>query len=170
MASLNLVPAAHGQVLLTPGSTVRLMLEGAESPFRGVLTSVAPAAWIVALPDGQMRSVAPADVALAEVLVTRRNTLRGTLIGGGGGLVGGLLIVSTDNCDPRDGICDAVEEIFFDPLKPVMVVSTTLVGAAMGALVGTLVTSDAWVPGFVSGGAGGGALRWTVPLTLGWGR
>ncbi len=67
MASLSLAPAAHGQVLLTPGSTVRLMLEGAESPFRGVLTSVAPAAWIVALPDGQMRSVAPADVALAEV-------------------------------------------------------------------------------------------------------
>jgi hypothetical protein len=101
--------------------------------------------WEVASLLGPVQRVSPTELSRAEVQVSRRNTLKGTLIGGGVGLVGGLLLVATgdDNCDADStGICDA----FAGVAETAALVWAPAAGAAVGALVGTLVTSNTWVP------------------------
>lgn len=156
---------ARGQQPLAPGSTVRLTLHGEASPVTGVLSSLSSAVWTVSSEDGQVTQVAPADLASAELLVARRNTVRGGLIGGGVGLVGGLLLAATadDECG-RDstGLCD---EIVDAGVKTPALIWTPVAGAALGALVGSLVTSSRWVPALVSSDVhGANALLWSIPL------
>jgi len=166
-SSLNAVDA---QTPARTGSTVRLTLAGGQVPLTGRLSSVDAEALTVTQPDGVSTRVAPGEILQAEVLMRRRNTLRGTFIGGGVGLVGGLLIVSTDD-DPcsRDqtGLCDALTgwtDSFVLVLAPVA-------GAALGALVGTMIVSERWVPALLPGRVEGSvALRWTLGGTsrAGW--
>jgi len=141
---------------------VRLTLSESGLPITGVVSAMTAEAWSVALSTGEVQQITPSSIAAAEVQVARRNTLRGTLIGGGVGLVGGLLVIATDddNCDlDSTGFCDA----FVGVANNVALVWGTVGGAALGALVGTLITSRRWVPGIAPGGFGGAVtFRWSV--------
>jgi hypothetical protein len=144
------------------GSLVRLGLHDEPVPIEGVVSGMGPEAWEVTIPSGATRRVALSEVMSAQVQVTRRHTLRGTLIGGAVGLGGGLLLVATsdDDCD-RDvtGICDA----FVVVAETAALVWAPVAGAAVGALVGTLVTSRRWVPALVPGGSRGAVgLSWSL--------
>lgn len=154
---------ADGQERLFTGQTVRLTLRGDTARVTGVLSSLTPTAWSVTSGRGQVTRVLPADIAGAELLVSRRNTVRGVLIGGGVGLLGGLLMVAMadDNCDQDStGLCDAFVDAGF---KTPVLILTPVAGAALGALVGTLISSSRWVPAIGPSDLGGAlSLRWST--------
>lgn len=95
---LGLAPGAYAQAEpLEPGREVRLFVRGVAAPFEGTLTSATPEALEVTLLDGSSFTIAPAQLELSQVLTTRRNVLRGAIVGGGVGLGVGVAWVITDD-------------------------------------------------------------------------
>jgi len=164
MTAASSLNVAAQQTPVDVGSIVRLTLDGGRPPVMGRLSSLNAGALLVTQPDGEATSVAQGEILQAEVLMRRRNTLRGALIGGGAGLVAGLLMVATadDPCSQdRSAFCDD----FLGWIDTFVLIWTPVTGAALGALVGTLVVSERWAPAFLPGRADGSvALRWTFPL------
>jgi hypothetical protein len=143
----------HGQEPMVPGNTVRLTVVDSDTPLTGVLLFMTDDAWGLTLPDGEVLGIDPGRVTAAEVQVVR-NSLRGTLIGGGIGLATGLLVVAAadDECgNDRSGLCD-------------LSIGVVVVGGAVvGALTGRALASTRWVPAVVPGGSGPTvAFRWSL--------
>lgn len=149
---------------LSPGSTVRLLIQGETSPIEGRLVSSTPGVWALTLPDGEVRGFAPADVASVEVGVTHRNILPGTLIGGGLGLAADFLLgVGVDVvCLGTSDVCGALEGEF--RTRTWARFHTPVLAAGVGALIGALVKTDGWVPVVAPQGPSEFALSWTLPV------
>ncbi|MEO7502082.1 MAG: hypothetical protein ABIW94_05560 [Gemmatimonadaceae bacterium] len=146
---LGMVPAVNAQPEApSVGTTVRLIMRGEASPVEGILASTTSTAWTLLFPNGSVSAFALGEVATAKARVTRRNTLRGALIGGGIGLVAGVAFVvgAEDDCnkDPT-GFCDALISI----VDKAVLFYAPVLGAGGGALIGTLVKTRRWVPVFV---------------------
>ncbi len=158
-------PPMHAQVRpLAAGQTFKLFLQSQSDPVEGTLSSVGSSEGTLSLKDGGTRALSPEDVARAEVLRTRRRTLRGALIGGGAGLVIGALAVATseDECD-GESLCETAS----GTLNGAVLVFTPLIGAGIGAIVGALIKSEESVPALVpeaSRDRSSLTLSWSVPI------
>lgn len=164
----GLAPAACAQAeALAPGRDVHLFVRGVIAPFEGTLTAVEPDGLTLTLLDGSVFTISPAQLQRSEVLGSRRNVRRGSLMGGALGLgVGvGLVVKSRKDCPGQpSGYCDSFGNNFhaWHLLVP------PLAGAAAGGLVGHFIQTPRWVPGVmplpsVDGDVGLG-LAWSVPL------
>ncbi len=149
---------------LSAGKSVRLFLPGESAPMEGILFSVTPSVWTLSTPDGELRKFASGDVASAEVWVTRRNMLKGALIGGGLGVAAGMLMNLGVKSVCSAEICEALEDEFFSVTWARFY--TPVLAAGVGALIGAAVKTGRWVPGFepqVSEGGSAIALSWSLP-------
>ena len=167
---LGTAPMASAQSqALSTGKSVRLFIPGEPAPMEGILFSVTPSVWTLSTPDGELRRFASRDVASAEVWATRRNTLRGALIGGGLGLAAGMLMTVgvKSVCLEASDVCHALEDKFYSETWARYYTPVLAVG--VGALIGTLVKTGRWVPGLepeVSKGGSAIALSWRLPVAF----
>lgn len=127
----------------------------------GTLVSTTPAEWAVTREGGELTRVPRNEVVRVDVRVSRRNTVRGALIGGGIGLVIGVFaaVAAGDDCD--GAVCDELAGL----AQAQLLLYTPVAGALAGAVVGSVIRSHRWVP-VVEPGRDGGRweVRWRVPL------
>lgn len=150
---------------LEVGGETRLYVRGVANVFEGKLTSVSGDALAITLIDGSSFTFSTEQIERAEVLANRRNTLKGTIVGGGVGLGVGVALVVRDRDDTSPTALGDDFGTTFDAWKLIV---PPLVGAAAGALVGYVVRTPRWAPAVVpSGGASPGdfALVWSVPVS-----
>ena len=147
LLALTLVAATSSPMLaqtlpIEPGDRVRVESEDVSGEF-----SIAEAT-----PDALMLradlAALPLQVPLTsltrlEVQERHRNWLKGGLIGGGIGLVGGLLVHASFRNDPS---CDdpVVDFLVCDTSSRVALIGFPLLGLGSGLLVGGLIVSERW--------------------------
>ena len=127
------------------GTAMRLTMRGQPSQVHGTIASTSPTAWTITHPNGSDSAYMLNDVALAEMRVSRRHTLRGALIGGGIGLVAGIALLATED-DPCEGATGLCFDITPETDNTVALIGAPLLGAGAGALIGSLFKSTRWVP------------------------
>jgi len=160
---LGLVPAAQAQTEpLAPGREARIYVRGAADLLEGTLTSVSSESLGIVLLDGSSFMVPVDQLERVEVLASRRNTLRGAIVGGGVGLGVGVGLVVSDRETDR-AVSDDEFGTTFDAWKLVV---PPIAGALLGALAGRLVRTPRWAPALVPAGAGAGdfAFAWTLAV------
>jgi hypothetical protein len=161
---LGLVPAAHAQTEpLAPGREARLTVRGAGDVLEGTLARVSPESLEIVLLDGSSFTVPVDQLERVEVLASRRNTLRGAIVGCGVGLGVGVGLLVSDRETNR--AVDGGDEFgtTFDAWKLVL---PPIAGALLGGLAGRLIRTSQWAPAFVPGAGGGAdfALAWAVAV------
>ena len=137
LAATSTTLSAQTVASIEPGDRVRIQAEEVSGEFELMEVS---ADYLVV--SDQLRvpisSISSLDVSISS----RRQTLKGALIGGGIGLVGALVTraawQSDDECD------EPVGDIFCDIASDVVLVWMPTLGLGVGALLGTLMVSDLW--------------------------
>jgi hypothetical protein len=162
---LGLAPAVYAQAEpLEPGREVRLFVRGVAGPFEGLLTSATREALGITLRDGRDFTFTPSQLERTEVLSSRRNTLRGAILGGAVGLGVGVFLVVTDEGSPDPTAPGGGFRTEFDGWKLVV---PPIAGTALGAFFGSSVRTPRWVPGLLpAAGAASGdvAFGWSIRL------
>jgi hypothetical protein len=166
-ATLGLAPAAHAQAEpLETGRDARLFVSGVAAAFEGTLTSVSADALAITLRDGAAFTFQASQLERAEVLSSRRNTLRGAIVGLGVGLGTGVgLVVSSGGAGDGEPVSGgAPDEAFGDEFQAWKLIVPAVAGAVVGAFVGYSIRTPRWAPAFVPGAAGAPgdfALTWS---------
>jgi hypothetical protein len=163
---LGLTQAAYAQAeTLAPGREARLYVRGAAGVLEGTLTTVNAERLEIALIDGSSFTVSVAQMDRAEVLASRRNRLRGAIVGAGVGLgVGVGLVVRSGDSDGDSVPGGPDDDSFGDELPAWKLIVSSAAGTVVGAVVGYFLRTSRWVPAFVPGGPGPGnvTFAWTL--------
>jgi hypothetical protein len=162
---LGPAPAVYAQAEpLEAGREARLYVRGVAMVLEGTLTSVSSDALQIGLRDGSSFTVSPSQLERADVLASRRNTVKGTVVGLGIGLAVGVALVVTASGAER-GIAVSGDAAFGDELEAWELIVPSVAGASVGAFVGYSIRTMRWAPAVVPGGAGTPGdftLAWTV--------
>ena len=148
------------------GDQVRFLSRGASSWVEGTLLSIESDRWALSLYDGESAGVSLEELVQAEVRVSRRNTLRGALVGAGLGVLVAIAVRSDDSCESGQGEpCDALRDV--SGVDDAVLLYLPIFGGGTGALIGTFIQTGKWVPALISTRSPDNlalGLRWRLPL------
>ena len=147
----------------TEGSTVRVAVQGDSQPRTGTLVRAEGGAWALLDGGGALRTLEREDITSVELGRSGSHWKRGALIGGAAGLAFGLVVLSTDDCEPDfRAECDAL----IGTVATAVLVWFPLGAAGIGALIGSMVRTTRWTPAVLPGSGTPGlmTLRWTIPI------
>ena len=165
---LGLAPAVHAQAEpLEPGREVRLFVRGVANTFEGTLTAVSAEALAITLRDGSSFTFSPGQLERSQVLSSRHNAVRGSIVGVGVGLAVGVFLVVTDEQLGTAQPATASGNEFGASFETWKLIVPPIGGAILGAFAGRLIRTPRWAPGFLptaAGTPGDFAFGWSVPL------
>jgi hypothetical protein len=138
-------------------------VRGVAQIFEGTLTAVSPEALAITLRNGNDFTISPSQLERSEVLGSRRNTLRGAIVGGGVGLGTGVVLLVSNDPPPAQATAPPGDRFgeSFDAWKLIV---PPIAGTIVGAFVGYNIRTPRWVPGFLPAASGDVAFGWIVSL------